>query len=66
MQGDLLKGIALIALGVFSIWLFYILGERDATGPIFIIVLGAGAVYTSIKDNRKQSKPSCRNHLCRK
>lgn len=56
MRGDLLNGLALIALGIFSMWLFYMLEEADITGPIFIIALGAGAVYSSIKDNRKQSK----------
>jgi hypothetical protein len=56
MRGDLLNGIALIILGIFSTWLFYILGETDATGPIFIILLGVGVVIISIKDNRRRSK----------
>lgn len=46
-------GLLLTALGIFSMWLFYILGERDATGPIFIIMLGVGCVYATIAENRK-------------
>lgn len=56
MKGNLSNGLVLVVLGIFSMWLFYTLGEADVTGPIFVIILGIGAVYASIKENRKQSK----------
>lgn len=55
MQGDLFNGLALITLGVFSLCIFFILGERDITGPVFIILLGVGAAYASIKSNKRRN-----------
>lgn len=50
MRKDIIPGLLLITLGAVSLWAFCTLGETDGIGPIFIMLLGAGQVYASIRE----------------
>lgn len=56
MKRDFIAGLLLITFSIFSIWIFYLLGETDMTGPIFIIMLGVCQVYAAVQHKTETPK----------